>query len=272
MTISNSSSKNRLLGTHQTLEDALRSAIEMGDTDLVKELVKGGADPDFYESTPLYLAVKNNYQDIVEFLLPYSSSPQRALLLAAQKGYSGILSILISGLGRRYSTTYLQRYWARPVASEALRWAVWKGHLDCVKLLIPVSNPNTRGRLDGSVDGARITFNLSPLHLAVLKERIDIVEELLPVTDFKITKDEEQVFQTAVANGDIDMIKLLIPHINPKIVKSFQKDGLIPKEYLKENDFRDLPLSTQVARCKVVETLRKKNLIKESTKVLRLKK
>jgi ankyrin repeat protein len=209
----------------------------MGDTDLVKELVKGGADPDFYESTPLYLAVKNNYQDIVEFLLPYSSSPQRALLLAAQKGYSRILSILISGLGRRYSTsTY----------SEALRWAVWKGHNLCVKLLIPVSNPNTRGRLDGSVDGARISFNLSPLHLAVLKERIDIVEELLPVTDFKITKDEEQVFETAVANGDIDMIKLLIPHINPKIVKSFQKDGLIPKEYL--------------------------NLIKESTKVLRLKK
>lgn len=242
MTISNSSSKNRLLGTpvevfRKTLENALRSAIEMGDTDLVKELVKGGADPDFYESTPLYLAVKNNYQDIVEFLLPYSSSPQRALLLAAQKGYSWILSILISGLGRRYSTfTY----------SEALRWAVWNGHLDCVKLLIPVSNPNTRGRLDGSVDGARITFNLSPLHLAVLKERIDIVEELLPVTDFKITKDEEQVFQTAVANGDIDMTKLLIPHINPKIVKSFQKDGLIPKEYL--------------------------NLIKESTKVLRLKK
>ena len=228
MTISNSSSKNRLLGTHQTLEDALRSAIEMGDTDLVKELVKGGADPDFYESTPLYLAVKNNYQDIVEFLLPYSSSPQRALLLAAQKGYSWILSILISGLGRRCSTfTY----------SEALRWAVWKGHLDCVKLLIPVSNPNTRGRLDGSVDGARISFNLSPLHLAVLKERIDIVEELLPVTDFKITKDEEQVFETVLANGDIDMIKLLIPHINPKIVKSFQKDGLIPKEYLKENDF-----------------------------------
>jgi ankyrin repeat protein len=242
MTISNSSSKNRLLGTpvevfRKTLEDALRSAIEMGDTDLVKQLVKGGADPDFYESTPLYLAVKNNYQDIVEFLLPYSSSPQRALLLAAQKGYSRILSILISGLGRRYSTsTY----------SEALRWAVWTGHLDCVKLLIPVSNPNTRGRLDGSVDGARISFNLSPLHLAVLKERIDIVEELLPVTDFKITKDEEQVFETAVANGDIDMIKLLIPHINPKIVKSFQKDGLIPKEYL--------------------------NLIKESTKVLRLKK
>jgi ankyrin repeat protein len=241
MTISNSSSKNRLLGTpvevfRKTLEDALRSAIEMGDTDLVKQLVKGGADPDFYESTPLYLAVKNNYQDIVEFLLPYSSSPQRALLLAAQKGYSRILSILISGLGRRYSTTY----------SEALRWAVWKGHNLCVKLLIPVSNPNTRGRLDGSVDGARISFNLSPLHLAVLKERIDIVEELLPVTDFKITKDEEQVFETAVANGDIDMIKLLIPHINPKIVKSFQKDGLIPKEYL--------------------------NLIKESTKVLRLKK
>ena len=85
----------------------------------------------------------------------------------------------------------------------ALRWAAENGHLEIVKLLIPVSDPKAGGSY--------------ALQLAATKGHLEIVKLLIPVSDPKA--GGSYALRLAAENGHLEIVKLLIPVSDPEVVK-----------------------------------------------------
>jgi len=60
-------------------------------------------------------------------------------------------------------------------SSQALRWSAEKGNLECVKLLIPASDPNA--------------LDASALQQAVLSKHQNVIDILLPVSNYNVVLD-----------------------------------------------------------------------------------
>jgi len=89
--------------------------------------------------------------------------------------------------------------------SEALRLAAENGHLEIVKLLIPVSDPKA---LDSNA-----------LRCAATKGHLEIVKLLIPMSDPKSL--DSNALRWAAANGHLEIVKLLIPVSDPKAGGSY---------------------------------------------------
>ena len=92
--------------------------------------------------------------------------------------------------------------------SEALRLAAENGHLEIVKLLIPVSDPKSLGSY--------------ALRWAAAEGHLEIVKLLIPVSDPKA--GGSNALRWAVAEGHLEIVKLLIPVSDPGVVKELKLD------------------------------------------------
>ncbi|TBV69747.1 ankyrin repeat domain-containing protein [Pseudoxanthomonas winnipegensis] len=82
---------------------------------------------------------------------------------------------------------------------EALFVAASAGHLECVKLLIPVSEAKVN--------------DSAPLRWAAHNNHLDCVQVLIPVSDPKA--DHSLALQYAAQRQHIDVVKELLPHSDP---------------------------------------------------------
>jgi ankyrin repeat protein len=89
--------------------------------------------------------------------------------------------------------------------SLALRWAADKGHLEIVKLLLPLSNPKAN--------------NSDALRYAALHGHLEVVKLLLPLSDPEAYNSE--ALRSAAQNGHLEVVKLLLPVSDPKACNSY---------------------------------------------------
>lgn len=108
--------------------------------------------------------------------------------------------------------------------SLALHWAAINGHIECVELLIPVSDDITQPTQKNTVHvaaayeevGQTFTLRANSLFLieAARNGDSDEVARLIPISDLKATGNKS--LQIAAQKGHVECVKLLIPVTNPK--------------------------------------------------------
>jgi ankyrin repeat protein len=84
--------------------------------------------------------------------------------------------------------------------SDALRFAALHGHLDVAKLLLPVSDPKA--------------YNSQALRYAATYGHLEVVKLLLPLSDPKA--NDSEALRWAAYNGHLEVVKLLLPVSDPK--------------------------------------------------------
>ena len=89
--------------------------------------------------------------------------------------------------------------------SQALQTASYYGHIECIKLIIPLSDPKDN--------------NSFPLRLASQNGHIECVRLLIPVSDPKSNKS--LALRIACENGHAECAKLLTPVSDPKTKNSY---------------------------------------------------
>lgn len=117
----------------------------------------------------------------------------------------------------------------REETTEALCTSAEGGHLDAVRLLIPVSDPAADNcealclaAENGHLDVVRELLPLSdpkvcnsyPLRWAARCGQLDVVAELLPLSD--PTAEDCDALRGAAKSGELDVVRLLLPVSDPK--------------------------------------------------------
>jgi len=154
------------------------------DINVIKRLIKEGANPKAGNSYALIWAAVNGHTEIVKLLIPVSNpkaNDSAALRWAAINGHTEIVKLLIPVSDPK----------ARD--SAALRWAAINGHTEIVKLLIPVSDPK-------ACDSAALRW-------AASNGRTEVVKLLIPVSDPKAC--DSATLRWAAMNGHTEIVKLL---------------------------------------------------------------
>jgi len=101
--------------------------------------------------------------------------------------------------------------------SFPLRWAARYGHIDIVKLLIPISDPKA--------------ISNEALRSAAINGHTKIVKLLIPVSDPKAINSE--ALRIAAESGYTEIVKLLIPVSNPKAQENEALRSAVYNEYTK---------------------------------------
>ena len=92
--------------------------------------------------------------------------------------------------------------------SSALQWAARNGHVTCVELLIPVSDPKAKNSL--------------ALYWAVISGNLECVNLLIPVSDCKI--DDSIPLMCAAVQKNVECMELLFAHSDPhQALKAMKK-------------------------------------------------
>ncbi|CVL08022.1 related to ankyrin [Fusarium mangiferae] len=150
----------------------LHLAIECANEEAVTRLISAGANVNRCEAdgrTPLFIAIENNWDglatQLAEMANPYRIMPdgRGSLHLAAQTGSMTWLKCLMPACPPRAINKPDIRGWT------PLLYAVDRGHLDVVKLLL--SNPNCTEVGDQN--------GWTPLHAAIKQQNLDCATELL---------------------------------------------------------------------------------------------
>jgi hypothetical protein len=127
---------------------ALEYAIRSEDLSMMQALLEAGADVHAKDKdglTPLALAYKTHNADAVGLVLSYGAADSTPLHIAAMKGDQASLKHSISCLGSDASAGKAIR---DALGLCPLHYAVIRGHLDCVKLLVDHA-PDGSMRIDG---------------------------------------------------------------------------------------------------------------------------
>lgn len=144
----------------------LRNAVFANDIAAVKQFI---SFVDFNQDESydtLYSASRSGSTEILAFILPY----------------------------------YLNQTSKNTIAlSKALRLAADNNHIECVKLLLPVSNPQI--------------YDSYALRMAARKGCTEIVKLLIPVSDTTALKNS--AFLDAAEEGHFDIVQLLLPYSLP---------------------------------------------------------
>ncbi|KAK2723984.1 hypothetical protein QYM36_002353 [Artemia franciscana] len=176
-------------------ETPLGTAIRTSNLDLVKLLLKHGANPNCGEcfgfAPPLHMAIINNNLELVKLLLKRGANPNcgECLHLAVTKGGADLCNLLIKS-GAELDATNV--YGETPLGT-----AIKTSNLDLVKLLLKLgANPNCE----------------ECLHLAVEKGRADMCELLIDsgakLDAMNANKDTPLL--TAIRNNNLELVKLLL--------------------------------------------------------------
>ncbi len=164
--------------------EALYSAIEKGNVEMVRILVEAGADINaadgFGGNTPLHEAVEQGDAEIVRILVAAGADvhaegyfDRTPLTLAAEEGATEILQILL-GTGPDADTSVggedKEAVSTPSVGSEALYTAIEKGDVEMVRLLVEAG---------ADINAAEGFGGNTPLHEAVKKGDLEIVKILV---------------------------------------------------------------------------------------------
>ncbi|KAM0084148.1 hypothetical protein ACKRZS_003599 [Fusarium odoratissimum] len=150
----------------------LHLAIECANEEAVAKLISAGANVNHCEEdgrTPLFIAIENNWDglatQLAEMASRHTTMPdgRGPLHLAAQTGSATWLKCLMLAFTPRAINKPDNRGWS------PLLYAVDRGHLDVVKLLL--SNPNCIEVGDKN--------GWTPLHAAIKQKNVDCATELL---------------------------------------------------------------------------------------------
>lgn len=177
-------------GFKQPYTRALRKAADQGHVNVVRFLIPFST-PNRDAALALHDAARAGQLEMVALLMTFANDQDyilHALASAASTGQTAVVAQLISGL----PPPALVR------DSRALRLAAQNGHLEVVKLLLPVSNPEDLGN-----------EGISALALAAAAGHEKVVHHLLSTVDPKA--HGSQALARAAMNAQLNMVKLLAP-------------------------------------------------------------
>lgn len=153
-------------GDTEGRETALYTAASNGSLDLVKALVRAGANVNNRASdgdTPLFVAARNGQTDVCDYLIKKGASDlDFALCVAAAMGNTEICKMLMSAGASPEVSHYIIRWTPLHVAAN-------NGHASVIKELI------AHGAATECID----TNGNTPLCLAILNGHVDACKELL---------------------------------------------------------------------------------------------
>ncbi|KAK2706236.1 hypothetical protein QYM36_016318 [Artemia franciscana] len=181
-------------GANPNCGECLHLAVKKGGADLCNLLIKSGAELDatnVYGETPLGTAIKTSNLDLVKLLLKLGANPNcgECLHLAVKKGSADVCNLLIKS-GAEIDATNVH-------GETPLGTATKTSNLDLVKLLLKRgANPNCE----------------ECLHLAVEKGRADMCELLIDsgakLDAMNANKDTPLLI--AIRNNNLELVKLLL--------------------------------------------------------------
>ena len=195
-------------------------AVEKGDVECVRELLRRGVNPNVRDADLATLLnigayLKKGRAEIKEGGGGYCVTGETPLHVAAEKGHVEVVKLLLE-------------HGANPNARDMygvtpLHLAARKGHVEITKLLLEHgADPNAKEKLGGE----------TPLYWAVVHDRIDTAKLLLehgadPNNKSKrFIVNERAVLHWAVRNENVDLVRLLLEKgANPNVK---DKDGYTP--------------------------------------------
>lgn len=189
--------------SRSSLSHALRLATMHDHADCLKELLR--ADPPFeYLNLPLRLASELGHLECASLLAPRVPALECRPALSAAAGH-GRLDVLSTLIARLSSPTEDPSFPASlgPLFelgyTQALEEAALHGHVECARLLAPLSNP----KLDGSL----------ALRWAASAGFAEIVELLIPLSD--PGAHDWTALSWAIDSGRDSCVDLLLPLFQP---------------------------------------------------------
>ena len=190
----------------------LHCAVKHGNIEMVKELLKHGAEVDSednFQCTPLMDALKRNQFDIAKLLLEYGANINHcdnrgmtALHSAAAIGHVKTIEFLLKN-GANVNAIDNIKYSPLHTATEMEEWDEFSEHSDCVKMLLE----------NGAIPNLKATHLLqTALHFAAQKGCTKMVELLLEYDIDIDALDSEQnsALHQAVENGHVEVVELLL--------------------------------------------------------------
>lgn len=154
--------------------------------------------------------------------MSYKASKSDKLIDAVRQGRAEDVRVLMNGCPREQK-------------SDALRRAAEYGHVECVKLLIPVSDPKD---LDSDA-----------LRLAARGGHVECVKLLIPVSD--PATDNSVALAAAAMNGHLECVRVLLPVSNPRDNNSLSLQWACQNNHLACFDLL-YPFSDPVAALKIL--------------------
>ncbi|KAL0651162.1 hypothetical protein Bca4012_093853 [Brassica carinata] len=179
----------------------LHLAALLGDVNIIMTMLEFGPEAcsarNNNNQTPLHLACRSNsVESATLFAEKIQSVGLHELNFAILSGMAGIAGTILE----RFPDLAREEAW--PVQggslSSLLHHACDRGDLELTRILLGVDE-----RLDEALD----TNGLSPLHLAVLRGSVVILEEFLntaPLSFYSLTPSKESVFHLAARNNNMD--------------------------------------------------------------------
>lgn len=220
---------------------ALQYAAKNGYYDVVRILLRAGANPRFKNEHLIHLAAEIGHLNMIKLcltmrpsLLNYTNTfGQTPLMCAARCGHASVVQYLVSrkGINLKVTTTNLAE---SSHHFTAIHWAVYGGYCGIVKILIKA------GAREDSVNGLR------PIHLAAKKGHLPMVKlclnkrpDLLNSTD----ADGLTPLAWAAKRGEIAVVRYLV-----------SRKGIVLNERDKQN-YTALHLAIMCGYCPIVAIL-----------------
>jgi ankyrin repeat protein len=282
---------------------SLMEASLTGDVKTVKSIIKQGVNLNKISdtNTALKLSTYYSHTDIVRILLKNGADPniagankETALMIAASKGYIEIAKLLLNNNANAGSNEYIIRFKSKSKITSAIERAASSGHAEMVKLIISHLNNSTntndallsaasRGHdnivrtlveaggnpnyynKEHDIDALHLSIGnghyntasllvalgadvnqtgrknkISPLRYAVSLRRLNITELLLNsgADIFNANIFDQSLIEIAEHNNDTSMATLLraykAPDNNPELIR-FIKPGISILKELKSN-------------------------------------
>jgi ankyrin repeat protein len=215
---------------------SLYEAAGQGNLEAVKQLLKNGDNPNmgYFGVTPLYIAAKRGYLEIVEALLAKKANVHMAdrdgytpLHMAAMHGHLEVVNLLLAREANVHSVNqygdtalhgaaengypaviqFLLNRNADPNSTNQnedtpLHWAARNGHLEVVQWLLQKNADPNKVSLDGT----------TPLHEAARKGHIKVVELFLQcgIEPNIYNQDGETPLYWAAENGHLEVVQYLL--------------------------------------------------------------
>lgn len=254
------------------LNQAFLASVMRGHTKLVRTLLRMGVDPSVYDNRAIVIAADKGHLKIVKLLLAnpsggnttakYNEPFQKAIykghlkiaLLIKEEPRFNVMDFLkfavtvSAGYGRLNILQYMLSNYQRSIRQqnlyEALSSACGGGHLECVKLLMPLVTPDTWVR------------PTSPLYASMRSGRTEIVRMLFQhMSAMDILYDVGIPLTAAAERGHYECVKLGLENTR-RLINTGNYDALTEAMWRGHEDVVSLLLSDPRTRSAISEKTR----------------
>ena len=184
------------------VEDTIRCAANNGHEEAIKLVLNLREDASTIGGKALIVAAEKGFEGIVAFLLQKGVNVNVAdegntpIIQASSNGHEGVVRLLLEGNVKSIIVDH-----------RSVKGAVLGGHRRIVKLLLPLTRKRIKERIKDD-----ISIKEKAKKIAAEKNRaLEIVlEEEIAL---KIALEEEKTLEIAAANGDLEIVKLLLTDV-----------------------------------------------------------